>query len=79
MGSWTQTSWGPVLEGVSAWAGVRLREPGRSVGWSLLLDGEVEHVEIVSGDPGDPGHPGDPGDTDEPLVTRRGRYLRPDR
>ena len=42
-----------MLEGVSAWAGIRVSEPGRDVGWSLLLDGEVEHVEIGADDPGE--------------------------
>jgi flavin reductase (DIM6/NTAB) family NADH-FMN oxidoreductase RutF len=64
-GSWIQTPWGPVLEGVTAWAGIRVREPGTDVGWSLLIDGVVENVEI------------EPDDTDRPLVSRRGRYLRP--
>ena len=71
LGSWTQTTWGPVLDGVTAWAGVRMREPGREVGWSLLLDGEVEHVEIRPDDAEGAGSAGDP------LVSRRGRYLRP--
>ena len=60
LGSWTQTTWGPVLDGVTAWAGIRMREPGRDVGWSLLLDGEVEHVEIRPDDPDAPGTPGTP-------------------
>jgi flavin reductase (DIM6/NTAB) family NADH-FMN oxidoreductase RutF len=65
VGSWTQTQWGPVLAGVTAWAGIRVRRAGAEVGWSLLLDGEVEHVEL------------DPDDTERPLLSRRGRYLRP--
>ena len=64
LGTWTQTSWGPLLQGVSAWAGIRLDAPGRGVGWSLLLEGVVEHVEILS--------------EEAPLVHRRGRYERPD-
>ena len=63
LGTWTQTSWGPLLQGVSAWAGIRLDAPGRGVGWSLLLEGVVEHVEILS--------------EEAPLVHRRGRYERP--
>jgi flavin reductase (DIM6/NTAB) family NADH-FMN oxidoreductase RutF len=66
LGSWTQTRWGPLLDGVSAWAGIRLGdtggEAGREVGWSLLLDGQVEQVEILS--------------EGTPLVHRRGRYQR---
>lgn len=63
LGSWTTTPWGPLLHGVSAWAGVRIEGPGREVGWSVLLDGVAEQVEILS--------------DDEPLVHRRGRYVRP--
>lgn len=64
LGTWTDTTWGPLLDGVSAWAGVSLREDAREVGWSLLLDGTVEHVEI--------------GEESRPLVHRRGRYVRPE-
>jgi flavin reductase (DIM6/NTAB) family NADH-FMN oxidoreductase RutF len=62
MGSWDNSPWGPVLRGVSAWAGLRFAG-AREVGWSLLVDGVVEHVEL--------------GDETVPLVHRRGRYLRP--
>ncbi len=62
LGSWTDTDWGPVLDGVSAWAGVRLAGEPQTVGWSLLLDTVVEHVEI--------------GEERQPLAHRRGRYLR---
>lgn len=64
MGSWGETEWGPVLHGVSAWAGVRLAGSAPEVGWSLLLDGVVEHVELSE-------------ETAPPLVHRRGRYVRP--
>src|SRR3954447_470034 len=64
MGAWSQTPWGPLLDGVSAWAGVRFPGPARGVGWSGLFDGVVEHVEILS--------------EEAPLVHRRGRYVRPD-
>ena len=66
MATWDDTDWGPVLQGVSAWAGIRVREAGAEVGWSVLLDGVVEHVEIADA----------AGDA-APLVHRRGRYLRP--
>jgi flavin reductase (DIM6/NTAB) family NADH-FMN oxidoreductase RutF len=56
------TPWGPLLEGVTAWAGVRLESTGE-LGWSLLVTCELERVSV--------------GDDDEPLVHRRGRYLRP--
>jgi flavin reductase (DIM6/NTAB) family NADH-FMN oxidoreductase RutF len=74
-GTWAQTTWGPLLEGVSAWAGVRVEDPGRVVGWSLLLDGVVEHVEIGDVDTPEPDSAGPAGGA--PLVSRRGRYLRP--
>ena len=61
-GGWTQTDWGPLLEGVSAWAGLRVASPGREVGWSRLVEGEVEHVAIA--------------DERAPLLHRRGRYVR---
>ena len=63
-GSFSQTPWGPLLEGATTWAGVRLseRDPDE-VGWSVLAQARIEHVEI-----GQEGHP---------LVHRRGRYVRP--
>ncbi len=64
--SWVETDWGPVLEEVTTWAGIRVGEAGREVGWSTLLDGVVEHVEI-----------GEETADRPPLVSRRGRYLRP--
>lgn len=60
---WQQTEWGPLLTSVSTWAAVRLRPSPQEVGWSILVDGVVEHVEV--------------GDADVPLVHRRGRYERP--
>ena len=62
LGTWTDTRWGPLLEGVSAWAGFTLADTNE-VGWSLLVDGVLDEI-----------HLGEPG---EPLVHRRGRYLRP--
>jgi flavin reductase (DIM6/NTAB) family NADH-FMN oxidoreductase RutF len=62
MARWRQTEWGPLLEDATSWAGVRLAE-SREVGWSVLVDTVVEHVEI--------------GEDAAPLVHRRGRYLRP--
>lgn len=63
LGAWEQTEWGPVLRTASAWVGLRLQEPSRTIGWSLLLDGTMERVWL--------------GETTAPLVHRRGRYLRP--
>lgn len=59
----TDSEWGPVLDGVSGWLGVRLATEPAEVGWSMLVDGTVEHLWL-----------GEPG---EPLVHRRGRYLPP--
>ena len=63
LAQWRDTEWGPVLQDASAWAGLRVGGT-QEVGWSLLLDGVVEHVEL--------------GEQVAPLVHRRGRYLRPD-
>lgn len=64
LGEWIGSEWGPLLAGVSAWAGVRLVDGDMGqVGWSVLADAVIEHVEIH-------------GET-EPLVHRRGRYQRP--
>ncbi len=63
LGAWQDTRWGPVLEGVSAWAGVSLCEEPRELGWSLLVDTVVEHVQIA--------------EESRPLVHRRGSYVRP--
>ena len=63
LGSWEDTRWGPRLAGASAWAGVRLADEARDVGWSLLVDTVIEHIEI--------------GEESQPLVHRRGRYVRP--
>ena len=65
LGTWRDTEWGPVLDGVAGLGrDPARRPPGTPVGWSLLLDGVVEHVEIGDG-------------RAEPLVHRRGRYVRP--
>jgi hypothetical protein len=63
LGRWRQTAWGPVLDGVSAWAGFALSSEPAEVGWSALVDGILEEV-----------HLGEPVD---PLVHRRGRYVDP--
>lgn len=62
-GRWHDSDWGPVLDGVAGWAGLRVDRPDQEVGWSALLQGVVEHVEI--------------GPETAPLVHRRGRYVRP--
>lgn len=64
LASWQETAWGPVLDDAGTWVGLRLADEPRDVGWSLLLDGTVEHVVV--------------GEEQQPLVHRRGRYVRPD-
>lgn len=47
LGTWTDSAWGPVLEGSAGWLGARLRPgPVEHAGWGLLLRGTVEHVEL---------------------------------
>jgi flavin reductase (DIM6/NTAB) family NADH-FMN oxidoreductase RutF len=61
-GEWSDSDWGPDLVDAAAWLGVRLVPgPPRHVGWGLLLDGVVEHVETTS---------------TAVLTHVRGRYLR---
>lgn len=63
LGTWEQTGWGPLLAGVSAWAGFAVAGEPAEVGWSALVDGVIEHVHL--------------GEPVEPLVHRRGRYVGP--
>ena len=51
LGTWTDSEWGPVLAGTAGWIGVRrtVAEP-RHVGWGLLVEGTIEHVEIGDAD-----------------------------
>jgi 3-hydroxy-9,10-secoandrosta-1,3,5(10)-triene-9,17-dione monooxygenase reductase component len=61
-GDWESTPYGPVLAGLSGWAGCRL-DQGRPLGWGLLVEATIERVEI------------DPGAAGAPLIYFRGRYL----
>ena len=64
--------WGP--RGVRALVAWRAGGPGaRDVGWSVLLEAVIEHVE-VGGDTVDTGYSGD-SESSRPLFHRRGRYL----
>ena len=64
LGDWAESEWGPVLRGVNGWAGLRLVDGDMAVvGWSVLADALIEHIEI--------------GSETVPLVHRRGRYQRP--
>lgn len=63
-GEWIDSEWGPLLQGVSGWAGLRLvDDPMRPAGWAVLAEALIEHVEL--------------GTEGDPLVHRRGRYQRP--
>lgn len=62
MATFEETAWGPRLVGATSWAGVRL-ESAVEVGWSRLLTCVVDEVVV--------------GDDPEPLVHRRGRYVKP--
>ena len=55
---WEQTDWGPRAASVGTWAGVRL-ESIAAVGWSSLVVGTIEHLEV---------------DDRTPLAHLRGRY-----
>lgn len=48
LASWTDTAWGPVLDGSVGWVGVRrtATEPEHA-GWGLLVRGVIEHVEVA--------------------------------
>ena len=60
LGKWTDSEWGPVLDGTAGWIGVRLDESEpRSVGWGFLVEGIVESVTVGAADA---------------LVHLRGRY-----
>ena len=63
LGDWTDSEWGPVLAGTAGWIGVRRAdvEP-RAVGWGVLAEGVVEHVEIGTADA---------------MIHLRGRYREP--
>ena len=61
LASWESSDWGPRMAGASTWAGVRLVDV-RPVGWASLVTCDIEHVVV--------------GDEDDPLIHRRGRYLR---
>ena len=62
MGSFVDTAWGPRLADAATWAGLRL-ESAAPVGWSDLLTLVIEEVVV--------------GDDSDPLVSRRGRWVRP--
>ena len=61
-GEFVETAWGPRLADAMTWAAGSL-EDAAEVGWSTLLTLRVEEVVV--------------GEDDQPLVHRRGRYVRP--
>jgi 3-hydroxy-9,10-secoandrosta-1,3,5(10)-triene-9,17-dione monooxygenase reductase component len=62
VGDWRDTGSGPVPAAAGTWAGCRL-DDARPMGWGLLIEATMEHVEIDSD--------GDPA----PLIHYRGRYV----
>ena len=51
LGRWSDSAWGPVLEGAVGWVGARLlAEPAEHAGWGLLLRATVEHVALDAAD-----------------------------
>ncbi|MCW2757953.1 MAG: flavin reductase [Nocardioidaceae bacterium] len=59
-GTWSDSPWGPVLEGTAGHLGVRrVPQPPRHVGWGLLVEGVVEDASVTDADA---------------LVHVRGRY-----
>ena len=54
-----ETEWGPLIGGFDNWAGCRL-EACHSIGWQVLVVGEIEHLEV--------------GELADPLIYFRGRY-----
>jgi 3-hydroxy-9,10-secoandrosta-1,3,5(10)-triene-9,17-dione monooxygenase reductase component len=56
---WTETAYGPVLDGAGTWVGCQL-DSARECGWALLVEAAIETVELAA----------DP----RPLLHYRGRY-----
>jgi flavin reductase (DIM6/NTAB) family NADH-FMN oxidoreductase RutF len=51
LASWTDTPWGPALDGAVGWVGARLRLPlGEHAGWGLLVRATVERIELPAPD-----------------------------
>ena len=46
LGRWRDTDWGPVLHDAPGWLGVRLQSVPDHAGWSLMVRGTVDHVEL---------------------------------
>lgn len=46
LGSWTDSDWGPVLADTAGWLGVRVTSHDDHLGWTKVVRGEIEHVEL---------------------------------
>ena len=46
LAQWRDTEWGPVLAGSPGWLGAQLLTEPVNAGWSMLVRGVVEHIEI---------------------------------
>lgn len=57
--AWRETEWGPVLDGVTTWAGCLLVD-ARPLGWHRLVTGEIAYAEA--------------GELADPLLWHRGGY-----
>lgn len=62
MAAFTDTAWGPRLAEATSWVGTTV-ESSTAVGWSDLLTLAIEELSV--------------GEDDEPLIHRRGRWVRP--
>jgi flavin reductase (DIM6/NTAB) family NADH-FMN oxidoreductase RutF len=62
LGEWTETPAGPRLDDAAGWAEVQV-EQEQGLGWSTMVVCTIGEIELAE-------------DDDEPLVHRRGRYLR---
>jgi flavin reductase (DIM6/NTAB) family NADH-FMN oxidoreductase RutF len=62
-GSWSDTAWGPVLDGVPVWIGARLLADPVPAGWAQLVRARIETVELAALTEGD-----------QALGYLRGRY-----
>ncbi|MGJ3509326.1 flavin reductase family protein [Enemella sp. A6] len=46
LGQWQDSEWGPVLADTAGWLGVRVTAHEDRLGWTTMVRGEVEHVEL---------------------------------
>jgi flavin reductase (DIM6/NTAB) family NADH-FMN oxidoreductase RutF len=49
LATWTDTAWGPALDGAVGWVGARIKAPlDEHAGWGRLVRATVEHVELAA-------------------------------